>query len=238
MSRTDRLFQLMQALRDLPPPATAQALAQETGVSERTIYRDIDSLRCLGAVIDGEAGFGFTLIEDVTLPPLGFVPEEIEALVVGLKEVMEVADPSLENAAKTALTKLKSRLPEAQAHRLKHAVLTAKRFHKPPEITIDAGTLRQAAWEERTVAFDYGDAEGRRTTREVDPLSIVFMQNVHCLLAYCHLRTDYRAFRLDRMDNLKLSDRSFRPRRIPMLREFKARLQAEANPSANPRDSA
>ena len=238
MSRTDRLFQLMQALRDLPPPATAQALAQETGVSERTIYRDIDSLRSLGAVIDGEAGFGFTLIEDATLPPLGFVPEEIEALVVGLKEVMEVADPSLANAAKTALTKLKSRLPEAQAHRLKHAVLTAKRFHKPPEITIDAGTLRQAAWEERTVAFDYGDAEGRRTTREVDPLSIVFMQNVHCLLAYCHLRTDYRAFRLDRMDNLKLSDRSFRPRRIPMLREFKARLQAEANPSANPRDSA
>lgn len=237
MSRTDRLFQLMQALRDLPPPATAQALAQETGVSERTIYRDIDSLRGLGAVIDGEAGFGFTLIEDATLPPLGFVPEEIEALVVGLKEVMEVADPSLANAAKTALTKLKSRLPEAQAHRLKHAVLTAKRFHKPPEITIDAGTLRQAAWEERTVSFDYGDAEGRRTTREVDPLSIVFMQNVHCLLAYCHLRTDYRAFRLDRMDNLKLSDRSFRPRRIPMLREFKARLQAEANPSANPRDS-
>ena len=238
MSRTDGLFQLMQALRDLPPPATAQALAQETGVSERTIYRDIDSLRSLGAVIDGEAGFGFTLIEDATLPPLGFVPEEIEALVVGLKEVMEVADPSLANAAKTALTKLKSRLPEAQAHRLKHAVLTAKRFHKPPEITIDAGTLRQAAWEERAVAFDYGDAEGRRTTREVDPLSIVFMQNVHCLLAYCHLRTDYRAFRLDRMDNLKLSDRSFRPRRIPMLREFKARLQAEANPSANPRDSA
>ncbi|MBE1293942.1 MAG: WYL domain-containing protein [Rhodobacteraceae bacterium] len=237
MSRTDRLFQLMQALRDLPPPATAQALAQETGVSERTIYRDIDSLRSLGAVIDGEAGFGFTLIEDATLPPLGFVPEEIEALVVGLKEVMEVADPSLANAAKTALTKLKSRLPEAQAHRLKHAVLTAKRFHKPPEITIDAGALRQAAWEERTVAFDYGDAEGRRTTREVDPLSIVFMQNVHCLLAYCHLRADYRAFRLDRMDNLNLSDRSFRPRRIPMLREFKARLQAEIDASANPRAS-
>ena len=118
MSRTDRLFRLMQALRNLPLPATAGALAQETGVSQRTIYRDIDSLRALGAVIDGEAGFGFTLIEDATLPPLGFVPEEIEALVVGLREVMEVGDPSLAEAAQSALSKLRARLPQGQAHRL------------------------------------------------------------------------------------------------------------------------
>ncbi len=235
MSRTDRLFQLMQALRDLPSPATARALAQETGVSERTIYRDIDSLRGLGAVIDGEAGFGFSLIEDAALPPLGFVPEEIEALVVGLKEVMEVADPALAEAAHSALNKLKSRLPEAQAHRLKHAVLSAKRYFKPPPISIDAGVLRQAAWEERTVSFDYGDADGRRTTRAADPLSIVFMQSAHCLLAYCHLRKDFRAFRLDRMEHLSVTERSFRPRRIPMLRVYKERLQSEDFGSANPR---
>lgn len=237
MSRTDRLFQLMQALRDLPPPATAQMLAQETGVSERTIYRDIDTLRGLGAVIDGEAGFGFTLIEDATLPPLGFVPEEIEALVVGLKEVMEVADPALAVAANSALNKLKSRLPDAQAHRLKHAVLSAKRFFKPPPIRINAGVLRQAAWEERTVCFDYGDAEGRRTTREADPLSIVFMQSAHCLLAYCHLRKDFRAFRLDRMDALTVTDRSFRPRRIPMLRDYHEHLAKQDFGSAIPRAS-
>lgn len=235
MSRTDRLFQLMQALRDLPPPVTAQALAQETGVSERTIYRDIDSLRGLGAVIDGEAGFGFTLVEDATLPPLGFVPEEIEALVVGLNEVMEVGDPVLADAAKSALNKLKSRLPEGQAHRLQHAVLSARRFEKPPAPGIDASVLRQAAWDERTVGFHYADAKGARSSRRADPLSIVFMKTAHCLLAYCHLRQDFRAFRLDRMSDLEVTDRSFRPRRIPMLRAFKERLQAENEASANPR---
>ncbi|KPA20306.1 HTH domain protein [Shimia sp. SK013] len=227
MARTDRLFQLMQALRDLSPPATALALAQETGVSERTIYRDIDTLRGLGAVIDGEAGFGFTLIEDATLPPLGFVPEEIEALVVGLTEVTQIGDPALAKAARTALTKLKSRLPAAQAHRLKHAVLTAKRFYKPPKISIDASALRQAAWEERTIAVDYADVKGARTLRELDPLTITFLDGTHCLLAYCHLRQDYRVFRLDRMVDFTVTDRSFRPRRIPMLREFKQRLDAE-----------
>ncbi|MDA5557407.1 helix-turn-helix transcriptional regulator [Shimia sp. MMG029] len=227
MSRTDRLFQLMQALRDLPSPATAHILAQETGVSERTIYRDIDSLRALGAVIDGEAGFGFTLVEDATLPPLGFLPEEIEALVVGLNEVREVGDPALAAAARSALNKLKSRLPEGQSHRLQHAVLSARRFEKPPAPGIDASVLRQAAWEERTVGFDYADAQGAYTTRTADPLSIVFMKTAHCLLAFCHLRNDFRAFRLDRMSSLVVTERSFRPNRIPMLREFKQRLHTE-----------
>ena len=48
------------------------------GVSARTVHRDINTLRGLGAVIDGEAGFGFTLIEDATLPPLGFLDDELE----------------------------------------------------------------------------------------------------------------------------------------------------------------
>lgn len=59
MPRTHRLFQLMQALRNHTPPVTAALLASETGVSERTLYRDIDALRGLGAVIDGTAGYGY-----------------------------------------------------------------------------------------------------------------------------------------------------------------------------------
>ena len=85
------------------------------------IYRDIDSLRSLGAVIDGEAGYGYTLIEDATLPPLGFDDEEIEALVLGLREVGQTGDPSLAQAVGRALSKLKGRLPPSQAHRLEHA---------------------------------------------------------------------------------------------------------------------
>jgi predicted DNA-binding transcriptional regulator YafY len=78
---------MMTALRRLPAPVTADQLAREMQVSVRTVYRDIDALRELGAVIDGAAGFGFTLIEDASLPPLGFEDEELEALVLGLRDV-------------------------------------------------------------------------------------------------------------------------------------------------------
>lgn len=228
MSKTARLFQLMQVLRSLPPPATAEQLADEIGVSVRTIYRDVDTLRGLGAVIDGSAGFGFTLIEDASLPPLGFDEEEIEALVVGLREVMAVGDPSLAEAANHALSKLRARLPSKQAHRLEHAVLTAVRFERPALPGVNARQLRRAAWEEQTIRFDYKDVNGMETQRSVDPLSIVFMQASHCLMAWCHLRQDYRVFRLDRMRNLEQTGGSFRPRRVPMLREFSERLRMQS----------
>ncbi len=226
MSRTHRLFQLMQALRTAPPPATAARLAEMLNVTTRTIYRDVETLRSLGAVIDGAAGFGYTLIEDAALPPLSFDDDELEALVLGLRDVTAVADPALARAAESALAKLRARLPPTQAHRLEHAVLTAHRYVPLPEPGVDAQVLRQATWEERTIRFAYTDAENRETAREVDPLSVVYLQASHCLLAWCHLRRDFRAFRLDRMRTLELTGASFRPRRVALLRDCLAKMSA------------
>ncbi|WP_074737642.1 helix-turn-helix transcriptional regulator [Ruegeria halocynthiae] len=227
MSRTARLFQLMQALRSGPSPRTSVQLAQDLGVSPRTVHRDIDALRGLGAVIDGEAGFGFTLIEDATLPPLGFTNDELEALVLGLREVQLIGDPALSDAASEALRKLQGRLPQRQSHRLSHAVLTATRFNRPAIPTIDVADLRQAAWDERVVEFAYTDAKGADTRRRVNPLSIVYMDRASVLLSWCHLRQDFRVFRLDRMQAMDVSEESFRPKRVPLLREAIARIRAE-----------
>ena len=228
MSRTRRLFQLMQALRSLPAPVTADKLAQETGVDTRTIYRDINSLRELGAVIDGAAGYGYTMVEDPSLPPLGFEPDELEALVLGLREVQEIGDPALAKAARQAMVKLRARLPEGQAHRLKHAALNVRHFGEIPAPGVDVAALRHACWEERRVGFTYADKDGHETEREVEPLSIAYFDRSHCLLAHCLLRADFRAFRLDRMAGLEVLEASFRPKRVPMLRDYMARLKAGA----------
>lgn len=219
MSRTARLFQLMQALRRNPPPVTAELLAQETGVSLRTLYRDIDALRGLGAIIDGMAGYGYALVEDASVPPMMFDDEEIEAIVLGLREVQAVADSELAASAKNALAKLQARLPNAQAHRLKYAVLAADRIVRPPQPTVDVRALRKATWDERRIEIDYIDSEGAVTNRQVNPLGIVYLKETHSLIAWCHLRQAYRNFRLDRIRNLQVTEYSFRPKRVPMLRE-------------------
>lgn len=237
MSRTARLFQLMQCLRLGSPPHTSEGLAQELDVSARTVHRDIDTLRGLGAVIDGAAGFGFTLIEDATLPPLGFVDEELEALVLGLREVEQIGDPDLARAAESALRKLQGRLPPRQSHRLKHSVLAARRFRQPAAPTISVAALRQATWDEYAVEFEYSDVNGAQTRRTVNPLGISYMDQSTVLLAWCHLRQDFRVFRLDRMVNLTRTELSFRPQRVPLLREAKARIRQDLAKAAKARDS-
>lgn len=233
MSRTARLFQLMQALRSAAPPVRAENLAQETGVSLRTIYRDIDELRALGAVIEGEAGFGYTLREDAALPPLGFEADELEALVLGLKEVAEIADPALGKAAMSALSKIRARVPAGQARRLEHAVLSARRLRKPAAPSVDVAALRGATWDEKIVRFHYEDAEGRASVRDVKPLGIVFLTDAHVLLAWCLLRADFRAFRLDRMVALEVLEQSFRPERVALLRQHLKQIRGEYPPVAS-----
>lgn len=227
MTRTNRLFALMQALRSRRPPVTAQQLAYDTGVSLRTLYRDIESLRGMGAIIDGTAGYGYALTEDASLPPMMFDDEEIEALVLGLREVQAIGDSDLARAAAAALSKLQARLPSAQAHRLEHAVLAVAQFRKATPTTVNLRELRQATWDENTLSIAYCDAKGTPTNRDVDPLGIMRFEQNHALIAWCHLRQDYRAFRLDRIQNFTPTGANFRPRRVPMLRDALALMTAQ-----------
>lgn len=234
MSRVHRLTQLMQALRLGSGPHTAAALAQDLGISARSVHRDIATLRSMGAVIDGAAGYGFTLIEDNALPPMGFRDTELEALVLGLREVQAIGDPDLAEAAAAALKKLEGRLPPSQANRLRHAVLTAHRFERPAALEISPSELRQAAWDELEVRFGYSDVKGAITERQVKPLSLIYFDRSNVLVAWCCLRQDYRVFRLDRMRDLTVTQTSFRPQRVALLRDGLARLKEQAQAKPRP----
>ena len=229
MSRSHRLMQLMQLFRTLSPPVRAQALADETGVSLRSVYRDIEALRSMGAVIDGAAGYGYTLIDDPALPPMSFSQDEIEALVLGLREVQAVADPVLAGAARNALSKLRASLPASQRHQLEHASLHAKRFHHRPEISIDVAALRQSIRAERVVRIEYNDHTGAKSQRDIYPLGIVFFESTLVVSSYCLLRQNFRTFRLDRIVSVMETGSSFRPKRVPLLRELFAKFKAESS---------
>ncbi|MHB1513144.1 MAG: helix-turn-helix transcriptional regulator [Acidiferrobacter sp.] len=85
MSKTIRLFKLMDTLRGRRRAITAAQLARELCVSLRTVYRDVQTLIELGAPIDGEAGIGYLLRPGFFLPPLMFNVEELEALTLGAR---------------------------------------------------------------------------------------------------------------------------------------------------------
>lgn len=165
------------------------------------------------------------MTEDPALPPQIFTHEEIEALVLGLREVQAITDPSLARAAEHALAKLHGTLPARLKNHLKHSVLHAKRFHERPALTIDPALIRQAAWHELAIDIDYCDAYGATSSRRIYPLSIVYLDATLVLLSYCCLRKATRVFRLDRIDSISITDECFHPKRVKMLRTAVAEVQ-------------
>jgi predicted DNA-binding transcriptional regulator YafY len=224
MSKSDRLLQMMQLLRTLPAPVKALSLSTELEVSLRTVYRDVDSLRAAGAMIDGEAGYGYTLVEDPALPPMMFTLDEVEAMVLGLREVQEIADPVLADAAKNVLSKVAAGLPKNLQNELRHSVLHVKNFAPRPEIFVDVAEFRRQTRMENELQIGYTDAHGAVTKRAILPLSIVYMMNKLVVIAHCQLRQDFRAFRMDRIANFEPTGKSFKPKRVSMLRDALATI--------------
>jgi predicted DNA-binding transcriptional regulator YafY len=221
------LFRLLDALRTLPQPVTAARLAEATEVSERTLYRDIDTLRAGGALIDGAAGLGYTLTEDPALPPQMFTRLEVEALVLGLAEVRLAGDPALARAAEVALAKITATLPERVQRQAIHAVQQTYRFEKRAPAPAHLAVVRQACWDERALEVTYLDRDGSQTRRRIWPLSVVFLDRTLMLLAWCTLRQDFRRFHLGRLADITETAESFRPRRVALLRDFLKQLRGE-----------
>ncbi len=224
MSRPERLFRLLNALRVLPKPVTAARLARETEVSERTLYRDIESLRAGGALIDGAPGLGYTLAEDPALPPQTFSRIEMEALVVGLSDVRQRGDTQLAEAADAALAKIAATLPERLQRQIFHATHMVYRYETPVKDAPDISDIRTACWDERAIDIDYRGADGVPSERRIYPLSIVYLDIGCGLLAWCCLRQDFRKFRIERIEAFQPTDESFRPNRVRLLRDYLAQL--------------
>lgn len=222
MSRAERLLQLLQALRRHRRPVSAAQLASELDVSIRSIYRDIQSLRAQGAAIDGEAGIGFILQPGFTLPPLSLDEDEIDALVLGARWVMQHADDALSEAARNLIAKISSVLPEDLRERPAATALLAGPSSSALGIAIDLAEIRRAIRAERKLAINYRDLRGQSSRRILWPIALSFFDRALVLVAWCELREDFRHFRIDHMTTATVSDQRYPERRIGLLKRWRA----------------
>ncbi|MEJ6403430.1 helix-turn-helix transcriptional regulator [Yoonia sp. 2307UL14-13] len=225
MAKSDRLFSLMQLFRTMPQPVKAADLAERLEVSCRTLYRDIDSLRVVGARIEGEPGVGYTLVEDIALPPQTLTRLETEALSIGLADVQYRGDAQLAGAARDAMAKITATLRENQQRDVLHAVSQVYRFTIHEASTVDMSVIRAACWEERALRITYEDRKGVVTRRRIFPLAVLYFEHSVMLLAHCRLRDDYRSFHVTHIHDVRSLNESFRPRRVRLLNDYVAALR-------------
>jgi predicted DNA-binding transcriptional regulator YafY len=223
MSRSQRLLDLIQTLRRHRRPVIGAVLAEQTGVSLRTLYRDIQTLRGQGVPIDGESGIGYVLRPGYMLPPLMFTEDEIEALVLGARWVSKRTDAALGAAARNALAKIEAVLPPDLSDRFDTTNLLIGPGSDTGAADVTLAAIRLAIRHEHKLDITYRDGEGASVRRVIWPFAMGFFDQAQMVAAWCELRQDYRHFRADRIVGLAQTNIRYPRRRGVLIKEWRAR---------------
>ena len=226
MRRADRLFALVQLIRGRRL-STAAWLAGRLEVSPRTVYRDVADLQAQGVPIEGEAGVGYRLGKGFDLPPLMFTADEARALAVATRIAQQWLDPALALAAGDAMSRVMSVLPATVRVEVDRMPLLVPSLGLEPEVARVLQQLREAAQNREVMEIRYRDASERHSLRAVRPLGCFFWGKVWTLAAWCETRSDFRSFRVDRIENLRPMERRFSDEAGKTLADLLRQVQAE-----------
>lgn len=219
MRRSGRLLQLIQTLREKRGAITAKALALEFNVSERTIYRDMETLLELGVPVEGEAGTGFILRPGFFLPSMAFTRDEADAVLLGLRFVLARGGSEIAKAADTALLKITDGMGSDSA-----ASMLANGLAVGPSqsnLREELAKIRRAMRDFRKLHIAYCTKGKSPCSRVVWPVAFGFFDQVEMLAAWCELRSAFRHFRIDRIEMLKLLEENIPRSRQSLLASYR-----------------
>ncbi len=233
MRRAERLFQLIHSL-SRRRFATATELAERLEVSPRTVYRDVSHLVSSGVPILGEAGIGYRLDPSYRLPPLMFTPNEVEALVIGLRMIETWGDDELGQAARAVLDKVSAVVAAPAAAHLDQTALFSLKFGRKGQTSGHLTALRRAINLRHKLDVTYGDVQGAATQRRMRPLGLFFWGQTWTVASWCELRSDFRNFRVDRILDVQISDETFELTPPCTLDDYRRAMLAQVSPYGMP----
>lgn len=211
--KVDRLVSIIMILLD-KQRIGAQELADMFEVSPRTIYRDIDAINMAGIPIRSTSGVGggFEIMQQYKIDKKVFSTDDISTLLMGLSSLSGMMRG---NELATAIAKVKSFIPADKAKDIEF---------KTNQINIDLSPwlgnsniqpslemIKTALQESKMLTFEYIAHHGNKTVRIVEPYQLVLKSSHWYLQCYCHKRNDFRLFRLSRMSNLHMQEKTFTP---------------------------
>lgn len=206
LMQINRMFEIIYLLLN-KKTMTARELAERFEVSTRTIYRDIEILSAAGIPIymsKGKGG-GISILDDFVLNKAVLTEDEKSDILSSLKAVNAIHF----NETDTALQKLGSLFGEVDPDWIE--VDFSSWYTSDKEVQI-FDTIKSSILSRKQISFTYASGKGETTRRNVEPLKLCFKGMARYLYAYCHLRQDFRFFKLNRIKELTVSNIHFERR--------------------------
>ena len=210
MNRIDRLFGILTLLQS-KKFVSAEKIAEKFNISIRTVYRDIKALCEQGIPVSFEQHKGYFIVQGYFLPPVSFSTEEANALVLIEGLVYGLADKSIQNHYSTALNKVKSVLRSFQKDHIEFLQDKIK-LQLPASLKHDfeyLSLLQNTMLDQHIVELTYRDLKEDITKRKTEPIGLLFYAFNWHLIAWCHLRNDYRDFKVSRIVEIKKTQTPF-----------------------------
>ncbi len=224
MTKSSRLLTVLNLIRSNRVMTTSQ-LARECGVTERTVYRDIQSLGEAGAPVYYDKGY--RLLGSAFLPPLNLTTDEYLALRAAIQgsPLMEMKSYIQELKSVTAKIDAAMNGQLSEQIRKQHS-----RMQLSPKVTADntrsdltMRLLRQAVDGNVVLKITYHSVSSGESVRSVDPYFIVFRGHAWYLLGYCHRHSEMRLFRIDRIHKITITKNLFeRDHKVTLEKYFES----------------
>lgn len=231
MNHLSRLLSILTILKS-KRIITGPELAQKFEVSLRTIYRDIKKLEESGVPILTIEGRGYSIMDHYTVAPIMFDEQEVNALVTAEQLITKTNDESLIEDFGRILLKIKSVFKsslQSQGELLNSKMLVL-RSETSDVKSNSLSAIQMAITNFRMTEIAYQDKDGANTFRKIEPVAIYCYDEKWIVLGWCHLRQDYRSFRLDRIKNFRTLDEQFVDRNFDLGKYFLSCEEINYNP--------
>ena len=203
---------------------TARDIAEKHNISIRTVYRDIRTLERSGIPIVTEEGRGYSIVEGYKIPPVMFTEQEANALITAEQIILKNKDKSLADQYANAIEKIRSVLKYAQKDKAELLTERMEVRHNPhkEQTSHDLILIQSAITNYQVLKMEYLSLSDQKSERLIEPFAIIHTQENWVLIAFCQLRNDFRAFRLDRIKRIVHTNKMFKPHKITLQQYYES----------------
>ncbi|MCY9669989.1 YafY family transcriptional regulator [Paenibacillus alginolyticus] len=191
---------------------SAKELSERFEVSLRTVYRDVEAINQAGVPVVSYAGMsgGYEIMDQYRLDRQFLSLDELQSIIVGLKGIRyTVGDQEISNLLDKVGALVAKSEQNTVANLNNQLIIDMNPWRGNDQDKEKMNTLRTSIKESKLISFHYITSQSEESVRTVEPMGIVVKGFGWYLYAYCLLRQDVRIFRLSRMKDIEVLQRTF-----------------------------